>query len=224
MIRLACPVRRGADPLPCPVHRATDPMPCPAHRATDPLFRPASGWRPRALPWFVATAFATLPLPLQADGGTLRVANVPMGAYRVSVFTDPTPIPPDTIDVSVLATFERGRGIARDLHIDVTARRMDGMGIPVRHPATRAQADDPRYYAAKFALGAVGDWEIGVQIRGPEGEGEVFFQVTVREPGLLGNPFLVLTLALMPLLLVGWWLKRSGGPPSTPPPSRPAGR
>lgn len=153
-----------------------------------------------------------LPLSLRADGGTLRVANVPMGAYRVNVFTDPTPIPPDSVDVSVLVTFERGRGIARGLDIQVTARRTDGTGSPIRHPATREQADDPRYYAAKFALGSEGEWEIRVELQGPEGAGEAAFKVTVKEPGILANPFLVVTLALLPLLLVGWWLKRSGGP------------
>ena len=147
---------------------------------------------------------------LWADGGTLRVANVPMGAYRVSVFTDPTPIPPETIDVSVLVTFERGRGMARGLEIGVVARRLDGTGGEVRHPATRDQAEDPRYYAAKFALGSEGRWEIRVRVSGPEGEGETVFQVTVQEPGLLGNPFLILTVALLPLLLVGWWLRRTG--------------
>jgi hypothetical protein len=162
-------------------------------------------------------ALALLPISLRADGGTLRVANVPIGAYRINVFTDPTPIPPDSVDVSVLATFERGRGIAEGLDIEVTARRTDGTGSPVRHPATREQADDPRYYAAKFALGSEGEWEIRVRVRGPEGEGEVVFRVTSREPGLLANPLLIATLALMPLLLVGWWLRRSGGPPAAKP-------
>jgi len=149
--------------------------------------------------------------PLQADGGTLRVANVPMGAYRVNVFTDPTPIPPDTIDVSVLVTFERGRGVAVGLDIEVLCRRLDGTGEELRHPATREQAEDPRYYAAKFALGTIGDWEIRVRIEGPEGEGETSFEVEVQEPGFFSNPYLILTAALLPLLLVGWWLK---GPPS----------
>jgi len=176
-----------------------------------------SAWA-RGLLW-VAAAFAFLTaslLPsalLLADGGTLRIANAVMGAYRVNVFTDPTPIPPDTIDVSILATFERGRGIAPGLEILVEGRRLDGEGSPVSHIATREQADDPRYYAAHFALGSVGDWEIRVRIQGPEGSGEVAFQVNVQEPGLLQNPFLILILAFLPLLIVGWWLRKSGGPP-----------
>ena len=174
---------------------------------------------PLALTLFGFVAASTLgvttPGSLRADGGTLRVANVPMGSYRVNVFTDPTPIPPDSIDVSVLVTFERGRGVATGLKIDVLGRRADGTGLVVEHPATREQAEDPRYYAAKFALGSVGLWEIRVVVSGPEGEGEVGFQVEVRESGLLGNPYLIITIALLPLLLVGWWLKRLPNSPSS---------
>lgn len=162
------------------------------------------------------TAFLLLellrPPGLLADGGTLRVANEPMGAYRVNVFTDPTPITPDSVDVSVLVTYERGRGIARDLDILVVGRLLGGSGTEITHPATREQAEDPRYYAAKFALGAVGEWEITIRLEGPEGEGEVSFQVTVQEPGLFQNPLLILALALLPLLLVGIWLKASSRP------------
>ena len=156
--------------------------------------------------------------PVQADGGTLRISNAPMGAYRVNVFTDPTPVPPDTIDVSVLVTFERGRGVAVGLEILVTGRRVDGQGSVVSKAATRDQAEDPRYYAAKFALGTVGEWEIQVSVRGPEGEGTVSFQIVVQEPGLLDNPFTILTLAFLPLVLMGWWLKRATGAadPSSP--------
>ena len=132
-----------------------------------------------------------------------------MGAYRVNVFTDPTPITPDSVDVSVLVTFERGRGVARGLEIVVEATRLDGSGTRIRHPATREQAEDPRYYAAKFRPGASGDWEIRVILRGPEGQGEASFQVEVREAGAFQNPMVILTLALLPLLLVGAWLKLS---------------
>ncbi|MGW8264937.1 MAG: hypothetical protein ACWGSQ_01140 [Longimicrobiales bacterium] len=159
------------------------------------------------------------PCLLRADGGTLRVSNVPMGAYRVNVFTDPTPIPPDTLDVSVLVTFERGRGLATGLEILVIGRSLDGPRPEIAHPATREQADDPRFYAAHFSLGSAGTWELEVRVVGPEGEGEVRFQVKVQEPGLTDNPLLILGLALLPLLLVGWWLKKTPNSPS----SRPGG-
>jgi hypothetical protein len=160
-----------------------------------------------------------LPQPLLADGGTLRLANVPMGLYRVNVFTAPTPIAPDSVDVSVLVTYERGRRVASDLQIEVVARSLDLPGTVVRHEATKDQAEDPRYYAAKFALGEVGDWEMEIRLEGPEGEGTTRFTVSVREPGLLDNPWIVLFAALTPLVLVGWWLRRSGPSGSEPGPA-----
>lgn len=174
----------------------------------------------RFLIWAAAVSGAVLsclsPRLLLADGGTLRVSNVPMGAYRVYVFTDPTPIPPDTLDVSVLVTFERGRGLATGLEILVVGRHLDAPGPEVTRAATREQADDPRYYAAHFSLGSKGRWELEVRLRGPEGEGKVRFEVEVLEPSLGDSPFFILGLALVPLILVGWWLRRSGGPPAPP--------
>jgi len=160
-------------------------------------------------------------VPLLADGGTLRVSNAPVGAYRVNVFTAPTPIPPDSIDVSVLVTFEGGRELVPGLAILVEGLALEGQGPPVSHSATKDEAQDPRYYAAKFALGAPGAWRITVHVKGPQGEGEVSFDVKAQEPGFLANPFLIMGLAFLPLLLVGFWL-RSGGKPSSPS-TRPGG-
>lgn len=199
-----------------------------AGRGDIPATRAAEALRPRSYFFLLLFFLAVLGLvgsilvlvptgPLRADGGTLRISNAPMGAYRVNVFTDPTPVPPDTIDVSILATFERGRGVALGLEILVTGRRLDGVGPEVSKSATRDQAEDPRYYSAKFALGSVGDWEIQVSLVGPEGEGSVSFQISVQESGPFGNPVLLLGLAFLPLLLVGWWLRKSS------PSSRPEG-
>lgn len=162
--------------------------------------------------WAAWAALLATAAPAKGDGGTLRAANVPVGAYRVSVFTAPTPIPPDSLDVSILATAGRGRGIAEGLRILVTARRTDGSGAPVLHEATREQAEDPRFYAAKFALGAPGEWDLRIEIQGPEGEGEITFRVKVQEPGLLANPFAVLALGLAPLAAAAWWILRPSPP------------
>ncbi|MCJ7629907.1 MAG: hypothetical protein MUO50_16140, partial [Longimicrobiales bacterium] len=100
--------------------------------------------------------------------------------------------------------------------IEVLARRVDGTGEEIRHSATRDQAIDPRYYAAKFALGSEGLWEVRVRVEGPEGEGETAFRLSVQEAGLLENPYLILIAALLPLLLAGWWLKRTTAPSNHP--------
>lgn len=175
-----------------------------------------------------------LPGLLLANGGTLRVADAPVGAYRVSVYTEPTPPRPDSVDVSVLVVREGDPTPVRGLEIAVRATPLEGPGggpaeaaVSTRTvPATRDQADDPRYYAAKFAPGRVGSWRFEVDVRGPEGEGTVPFEIRVREPGLLDRPWVVVGLALVPLALLAFWLLRTGvgqaeEPSTLPEPGRP---
>jgi hypothetical protein len=151
---------------------------------------------------------AVAPSPALANGGTLRLANVPMGAYLVSVFTDPTPVRPDSLDVSVLIVSAASGAVIEGLDVRLRTRHLEGLRPEEERPATREQADDPRYYAAKFGLGAEGPWEIQVAVRGPEGSGEASFQVRARDRGLLGNPLVLILLALLPLILVGAWIAR----------------
>lgn len=143
-----------------------------------------------------------------ANGGTLRLANVVMGEYRISVFTDPTPVRPDSLDVSVLVMREGALGVAEDVHVTIRTRGLEDQGPEDVREATREQADDPRYYAAKFGLGAEGAWEIVVQVAGPAGEGEASFQVRARDRGLLGHPLVLTGLALLPLIGVALWIFR----------------
>ncbi|MEX2528755.1 MAG: hypothetical protein WEA09_14085 [Gemmatimonadota bacterium] len=150
---------------------------------------------------------------LRANGGTLRLADVAMGAYRVSVFTDPTPVRPDSLDVSVLVLQEGVDGVADGVEVWVQSRSLDSAAEGGRWAATREQADDPRYYAAKFPLGHEGTWEIQVEIRGEAGEGSASFQIQARERGFLGHPFAVLFVALLPLAGATWWVLRGGESP-----------
>ena len=160
--------------------------------------------------------FIAAPALLLANGGTLRLANVSMGEYRVSVFTDPTPVRPDSLDVSVLVTRERYEGVPEGLDVRVHARLVESEG---EHPhgtqttsmeerATREQADDPRYYAAKFGLGTEGRWLITVAVSGEAGSGTASFELRARKRGLLGHPLATGLLALLPLIAAAVWLRR----------------
>lgn len=198
---------------------------------TDPgedALRPRPAWTRRLGPLLLV-------LVLAANGGTLRVAGAVMGAYRVSVYTDPTPPRPDSVDVSVLVVREDDPVPVDGLDVTVTARYegpADPPGAPgdgaargggaasddaaddarprvVTVTADRAQADDPRYYAAKFSPGIAGEWSVEVSVSGPEGSGSAAFTLDVREPGLLDRPWVVVALALLPLALLAWWLVRS---------------
>ncbi len=149
--------------------------------------------------------------PLWGNGGTLRVANASMGAYLVSIFTDPTPVRPDSLDVSILVLQEGVEGLAEGVEVEVRIRSADHPGPGTLQPATREQADDPRYHAAKFALDHPGRWQVEVAVSGPAGSGSVEFELTARDPGLLGNPFVLMLLSLVPLGAAGWWLLRDKG-------------
>lgn len=150
--------------------------------------------------------------PLAGNGGTLRLANVPMGEYLVSVFTDPTPVRPDSMDVSVLVLRAGMDGVADDVRVTVHTRHLAGHGPGQTLAATREQADDPRYYAAKFAPGAEGRWEVTVDVEGIGGSGSASFEVTAREPGPLRGPLALTLLALLPLVAAAWWIFREGEP------------
>ncbi len=156
----------------------------------------------------VALALPTLVL---ANGGTLRLSNVPMGVYRVSVFTDPTPVRPDSLDVSVLVLLEGEPGLAEEVTVTVRAESLDHPGHQEEHAATREQADDPRYHAAKFGLGMEGRWRITVTVEGARGSGTAHFEIRARDPGIFGNPWFILFLALLPLGGAAFWILREDG-------------
>jgi hypothetical protein len=178
--------------------------------------KPASGARTRtagglvrirALAPAVLLLLTLAPVAL-ANGGTLRLTNVAMGLYRVSVFTDPTPVRPDTLDVSVLVLHAEVPGVAEGVRVTVHARPLGHHGEEHLREATREEADDPRYHATKFALGAEGDWEITVAVSGPDGSGQASFRIRARERGFLGHPLVLTLLALLPLAAVALWIYR----------------
>jgi|GEM_PF-1719401 len=150
----------------------------------------------------------TGPAQLMANGGTLRLANVPMGDYLVSVFTAPTPVRPDSLDVSVLILREGREGVAEGVEVTVRAESLDHGGRTAAFPATREQADDPRYYAAKFALEHEGRWRIIVEVEGDHGSGSASFELRAREAGIFSHPLVLSLLALLPLAALGWWVLR----------------
>lgn len=170
-----------------------------------------------AVAFLLAAALVGAPTVLLANGGTLRLANVAMGEYRVSVFTDPTPVRPDSLDVSVLVLQEGELGVPEGLDITIRTDLIEVLDeAPTSAPATtmratRGAADDPRYYAAKFPLGAAGVWRITIELQGDHGEGSASFDLTARERGVLGHPLVLSLLGLLPLAGAAWWIQRSDG-------------
>lgn len=176
--------------------------------------------RPRLHGAFLLALLLT-PGLLLANGGTLRFLGL-LDPWEVAVFTDPTPVRPDSLDVSVLVTLPGNPRPVDGLEVAVALRQPDGS--EVRRAASREAADDPRYYAAKFAGIGAGEVEVTVTVAGPEGGGgTATFSVEAREPGPLEHPAVLFLLALVPLAGVAWWLRRSRGAGSTPGAAAPPG-
>jgi hypothetical protein len=162
-----------------------------------------------AAAWTITIWLSVSPTLLVANGGTLRL-NTVLGPFEVIVFTDPTPVRVDSIDVSVLITRPGSVEPVEGLEVQVRADPVGHDGESTEHRATREQAEDPRFYAAKFRLGREGAWRITVSVSGEEGGGEDWFQVNAIEPGPLRRPLIFVIVALTPLALAAWWLYRGG--------------
>jgi hypothetical protein len=145
--------------------------------------------------------------PLLANGGTVRLSRAAVGPYLVSVFTSPTPLRTGEIDVSVLVQDAAAERVV-DVPVWIEARPVDANGEPVRIEATRQQATNKLFKAAKFDVRGEGVWELSVQVGEGEG-GPVSFQATLTDPTLLDRPYLLAALILLPLAFLGWlWLGR----------------
>lgn len=157
----------------------------------------------------MASAVLVLAVDLYANGGALRLAEVPMGDYRVSVFTNPTPVRPSTLEVSVLVVRPGREGVVEGVDVRVRAAAVEAASGAREDRATRERAEDPRYYLARLDLDSHGPWDIEVHVRGEHGEGIAAFQVTARERGWLGHPLTVTILALLPLAALAYWAFRT---------------
>jgi hypothetical protein len=140
--------------------------------------------------------------PLLANGGTVRISREVVGAYLVSVFTSPTPLRTGEVDVSVLVQ-DTSREAVVDVPVAVRAVPVGFDAAPVRHEATRRQATNRLFKAAKFPINAPGEWELRVQVGGDAG-GEVAFSVVLTDPTIFDRPYLLAALVLLPLLLLAW--------------------
>lgn len=161
---------------------------------------------PRRL--FLATSFLlTITAPLLANGGTVRISREPVGPYLVSVLSSPTPLRTGEVDISVLVQ-DSAQEAAPGVRVMVEAIPLDATtAAPITHPATRQQATNKFFLAAKFEVETPGEWEFRVHIGEGEG-GTVRFRATLTEPTLLDRPYLLAGLVLLPLLLAGWLLGR----------------
>lgn len=160
----------------------------------------------------VALAAVAVPTAMLANGGTVRISRQPAGPFLVSVYTEPTPLRTGTIDVSVLLQDTASEATVLDAQVTVNAEPVEHDGVGGTFPATREQATNKLFQAAKFRIQGPGLWRFSVTATNSAGAGTVAFEAEVPDPGLLDRPFLVVLLLALPLGLVAWLLTRSDAP------------
>ncbi len=124
------------------------------------------------------------PSALRADGGTMRL-SVRAGDYRVTVFTDPTPLRAGPVDVSVFVQDADTGEPAAGARIMVQAAPRGRPNEAVCHAATAELATNKLFQSAIFELSETGWWDIEATVDGERGQARVRFDAEAadRPPG-----------------------------------------
>lgn len=141
--------------------------------------------------------------PLQGNGGTVRISSAPVGPYTVTIYSSPTPLRTGEVDVSVLVQDSAGTVLRPPVMVKARPVALTGEASarPIRRDASRAEATNKLFQAAKFDVAAAGEWEFRVEIADA---GSLSFRATVVESTILDRPYLLAALVLVPLLMLGW--------------------
>ena len=103
------------------------------------------------------------------------------GGYRVTVFTDPTPLRAGPVDVSVFVQDADTGEPAAGVRVTVQAAPRGRPDQAVRHPATTEAATNKLFRSALFELPESGWWEIEATVAGERGQARVRFEAEVAD-------------------------------------------
>ena len=130
--------------------------------ADDPVAPTGRPRRRAALAAWVLAALGAVTAPALANGGIVRIARAPVGPWLVTVYSSPTPLRTGEVDISVLV--QDSADVIVDVPVAVRAAPAGFVAETVYAPATRAQATNKLFKAAKFDLGVPGRWEFGIRV------------------------------------------------------------
>lgn len=118
-------------------------------------------------------------------GGTPQVTNEDIGPYWVSVWTSPDPVREGQMHVTV-AVAEPGGDAGEQAGapvlgaiVELTVTPRAGGFADVSARATNEQSANKLFYEADLMIPAAGDWQVQVDVQGPEGTGQARFNMTV---------------------------------------------
>lgn len=116
----------------------------------------------------------------QANGGTILLVEQ-VGAYELTVTASPYPLTTGaTNDISVLVGRRSDGQVVPEAVVTLIAEPVDHPGRPQRFAATHANATNKLYYAANVVFSTSGQWQLTVQVEGPEGSASTAFETQVE--------------------------------------------
>ena len=163
---------------------------------------------------FLILTFGGLAGVAQAHGGggAPHLSNAVVGPYRVSAWTQPSPLRAGNMHVSIAvseppasnAAAEAGSPVL-DAIVNVRLNPVDQTGETLAAPATHQNATNKLFYEADLTVPAEGQWQVTILVEGPAGSGHANFQIEVLPPSPFNWAFWGGGLALV-LLAAGWIL------------------
>lgn len=148
--------------------------------------------------------------PSEADAvdcaGDVRVSGETVGEYAVTVLTCPVPLRAGTVEVNILVLDSGGASILSDLNIQVVTDALGNQETSGLYGTGRTRSANRLFHTALVDLSAEGQWEVTVQIDGPEGHGDIVFVVEAVGPGLLdkAGSIIWITAAILGIGLLAW--------------------
>jgi hypothetical protein len=145
-----------------------------------------------------AALFLSSPNSALANGGTIQLANSPVGPYFVTVMTSPSPLRVGTADVSVLVTRANQDDVIEDATVFVDVQAAASPANHVRYPATHDLATNRLFYAANVPFPTSGQYVLTIAVTGTAGTGNIPIHVNV-DPSFLGFTITDLACTAVPI-------------------------
>lgn len=141
--------------------------------------RPAWGTshRPFRLLFLLTSWLLTIPSPVWADGGLVRLSEK-VGGYRITVLTSPTPFRAGPVEIGVLVQEADSDRTIADANVSVEMSRRDDPAGALRGDATTTTLIP----AVNFDLSQGGWWRIRVFVAGRFGPAETTLELEADDP------------------------------------------
>ncbi len=171
--------------------------------------------RAAASSFLLVMAAITAPGPAYAHGGKLQLARAPAGPYAVSAWTQPNPPRVGRLDVSVVVLRPDTGEPMEHVEARVTARHVQSsqsVSAAVGPDTSVFSFLSPALRHGTIELRAPGHWRVNISVAGPQGKGDVDFDLDAEPPWRIPSAGYWIGFAI--IVVAGWIYYRARSPRS----------